>query len=150
MKSYNVYLRKRAEKESLENQNKVHFYAEVSGSDYVQTSTEEVNTDDIINGRYQAFRERQEKQFEIFAYKDSKYGRGNIFGDDEITYSSEQQLDALRGLYFRMRDKLNRYKTLIEEEAVTGNEDSIESIYDTLDDLSNYCNIAIMVKNKKW
>lgn len=154
MKSYNYYLKKKSEKQKGEDQSKVYFYTEMTGSDFFYSNNRDATMYDneIANNtiaRYDAFRDQQDNQFIIFTYKDSKYGRGNIFGNDEITYTEEQTLEAHRGLYFRMRDKLNRYKILIEQEAL-GQIDNEETIFDTLNDLSNYANIAIMVKNKTW
>lgn len=76
---------------------------------------------------------------EIFYKKSVNYGKDNI--KDEDTDTSE----ALDALFFRMKDKLNRFRQLnklqIEDE---------ESIVDTLRDLANYSLIACIVSQKKW
>lgn len=75
----------------------------------------------------------------IFYRKSVNYGKNNI--KDEDTNTSE----ALDALFFRMKDKLNRFKQLN-----TLNIDDEESIVDTLRDLANYSLIASIVSQKKW
>jgi hypothetical protein len=142
MQNYKVYLRKKQQQEKEKNPVKTYFYAEVTGSDYVQSVTDSFTEPN--DPRYESFQIAQERQFEIFKIKDSKYGRANIIEE----YGDEETKDSLRGIWFRMRDKLNRIKNLIEDPNLDSNSD--ESIIDTLDDLSNYCNIAIMVKKQTW
>ena len=89
---------------------------------------------------FDEFVEQQHQEFELFLEKNRKYGVENIYnGDGNIK-------EALQGLYFRMRDKLNRYKTLVDSRIEPGD----ETLEDTLQDLSNYANIAIIVMKNKW
>jgi hypothetical protein len=89
------------------------------------------------------FTSNQRHQRDIFIQKNAKYGASNILEGDCANPNDVKE--SLWGLYFRMKDKLNRFKNMINAT------DSIdESIVDTLHDLANYANISIIVKNGQW
>jgi len=104
---------------------------------YVTTRTDEDFPH--IDQLHDEFLKQQGSQFFIFREKDRMYGRTNIVDDTKQ--------DTLQGLYFRMRDKINRFKTMVRENT-DGTAD--ESIIDTLNDLANYAQIAILVQTDKW
>lgn len=87
---------------------------------------------------FDEFVEQQQLEFDLFLKKNKNYGIENIWEN------GTEKKEALQGLYFRMRDKLNRFKQLIE------NNSGDEPIIDTLQDLSNYSNIAIIVEKDRW
>lgn len=84
------------------------------------------------------FRQAQNHAFDIFVLKNEQYGPDNI--QDAETTNDE----ALKAVYTRMRDKINRIKNLLD------NPDNGEPIEDAYLDLSNYCLISYLVKNGKW
>lgn len=89
------------------------------------------------------FKSQQMEQRSLFAEKHAHYGATNILDGDHT--DPEVIKESLHALYIRMRDKLNRFKTLIDNPNT-----SDESMRDTLDDLSNYSNIAIIVSEGAW
>lgn len=91
-----------------------------------------------------AFKENQQIQLALFERKHQKYGASNIL-DGNPTDKIDVE-ESLFQIYVRMRDKLNRFKTMIEND----DESSDESMLDTLNDLSNYANIAVIVKSGRW
>lgn len=89
------------------------------------------------------FKMQQTLQRVLFAEKHSHYGASNILDGDHT--DPELIKESLHSLYVRMRDKLNRFKVLIDNPNT-----SDESMRDTLNDLSNYSNIAIIVAEGTW
>lgn len=87
---------------------------------------------------YMEFLEQQNAQFDLFCKKHKDYGPENLVGGLEPN-------DVLMGLFFRMNDKLNRFKNLIGKSIETN-----ETIEDTLNDISNYSNIAQLILKKSW
>lgn len=89
------------------------------------------------------FKSQQATQRDLFSEKHKHYGASNILDGDHT--DPEVIKESLHSLYVRMRDKLNRFKTLIDNPNT-----SAETMRDTLDDLSNYSNIAIVVSDGAW
>lgn len=129
---------------------RVAHMTESSGSGVLPTV--EINENSKLTGEtaYDAFKELQIKEYSLFLLKDSKYGAGNVFGVDVLTEDiagdPEEKTYALLGIYLRMRDKLSRFKNLLSDATETGG----ETIEDTLMDLSNYANMAILIQQEKW
>ena len=71
----------------------------------------------------------------LFDKKQSDYGSRNISGFGTF------------GIIVRMNDKFERLKTLLGKKR---RKPQNESIMDSLRDISNYANIAIMVETNKW
>jgi hypothetical protein len=94
------------------------------------------------------FKTQQTEQFLLFQEKNKSYGMTNISGGEEVDLEiPENKKEALYGLWFRMRDKLARMRQLI----LTNSDGSAdESLNDTLNDLSNYSNISIIVNKGEW
>jgi hypothetical protein len=94
------------------------------------------------------FKTQQTEQFLLFQEKNKSYGMTNISGGEEVDLEiAENKKEALYGLWFRMRDKLARMRQLI----LTNSDGSAdESLNDTLNDLSNYSNISIIVNKGEW
>jgi hypothetical protein len=94
------------------------------------------------------FTTQQTEQFLLFQEKNKSYGMTNISGGEEVDLEiPENKKEALYGLWFRMRDKLARMRQLI----LTNSDGSAnESLNDTLNDLSNYSNISIIVNKGEW
>ena len=84
--------------------------------------------------------------YELFCKKQSNYGSANISLGTDL--SKEEDIDmALKGLWFRINDKVQRFKTM-----QFGNQDDKvgEALIDTFQDLSIYGIIAMLVKSGKW
>ncbi len=96
---------------------------------------------------YNEFEQLQTNQLELFKIKNEMYGRYNVMGGEQDSdYTDEQIEEALNGLYYRMRDKLARFKNILDGKFASID----EPLEDTLNDLSNYSNIAILINNGKW
>lgn len=94
------------------------------------------------------FQENQYKQFALFCEKNKMYGQSNISGGEDVDMTSHENIKtSLQALIVRMEDKMNRFKRMV---AVGSSGTPDESVIDTLSDLSNYANIAILVKDGKW
>ena len=87
---------------------------------------------------YTEFLKQQDVQFDLFSKKHKDYGHENLVAGLEPN-------DVLMGLFFRMNDKLNRFKNLIGKTIELD-----ESLEDTLNDISNYANIAQIILKGKW
>lgn len=104
------------------------------------------NSDENYSSIINSFTSNQRKQRYLFIRKHSKYGAENIFNGN---YGDKEEVkDSLLALYTRAKDKLNRFKTLILQDQ--SGDDTDESIIDTLNDLANYANIAIIVYAGEW
>lgn len=84
--------------------------------------------------------------YELFCKKQNTYGSSAISLGTDLTKDEDVDM-ALKGLWFRMNDKIQRFKTM----QFQGAEDKVgESLTDTFQDLANYSIIAMLVKSKKW
>lgn len=93
------------------------------------------------------FKKIQQENYELFAGKHLDYGMKNISQGEDMT-SKEGQKWALTGLFFRMNDKISRWKNLMTRKFK--GEINNEPLTDTWADLSNYGVIARMVDEGKW
>ena len=92
------------------------------------------------------FRKLQREQYELFLHKQHDYGPGNISVGTTLQTDEEIHL-SLTGLWFRMKDKIQRLKTLL----LSGRETAVgEPLEDAYLDVSNYGIMATIVKNGKW
>lgn len=88
---------------------------------------------------YRLFLAQQNEQFELFCRKHCDYGHTNLV--DGLSPK-----ETMQNLYLKMQDKLNRFKNLINQSASV----STETLDDTLDDISNYSNIARIISTGTW
>jgi hypothetical protein len=92
------------------------------------------------------FKRIQREQYELFCRKQSNYGPDNISLGTTLEREQDRKL-SLQGLFFRLNDKINRYKQMIMFGAV----DAVgESLEDTFKDISVYGIIAQLVRNGTW
>ena len=92
------------------------------------------------------FKRLQREQYELFCKKQHDYGPGNISVGTTLQTDEEIHL-SLTGLWFRMNDKIQRWKTLL----LSGRETAVgEPLEDAYLDVSNYGIMATIVKNGKW
>ena len=92
------------------------------------------------------FKKIQAEQYELFCRKQSNYGPDNISMGSSLEREQDRKL-SLQGLFFRLNDKINRYKQMI----MFGSKDAVgESLDDTFKDISVYGIIAQLVQSGKW
>ncbi len=110
---------------------------------YGRTATEILKEEypTIYNG-YMAI---VEEQLELFSRKHLDYGMHNITAGTNLATEDEREF-ALTGLWYRISDKINRWKNLIISSRVPNN----ETIVDTFQDICNYAIIAQLVQQDKW
>ena len=95
----------------------------------------------IYNGYIQVM----DEQFELFCKKHLDYGMGNISQGTNLETEDEKKF-ALSVLFFRLNDKVNRWKNLL----VSKREANNESLVDTYQDITNYGIIAQLVERGLW
>jgi hypothetical protein len=92
------------------------------------------------------FKKIQRDQYVLFCKKQKNYGPDNISLGTTLEREQDRTL-SLQGLFFRLNDKINRYKQMI----MFGSQDAVgESLEDTFKDISVYGIIAQLVQNGKW
>ena len=94
---------------------------------------------------YQGYVQIQREQLELFAKKHLDYGMHNITAGTQLTTEDEVGF-ALTGLWYRISDKVNRWKNLLINRRSVQN----ESLMDTYQDLANYGIIAQLVARGMW
>lgn len=94
---------------------------------------------------YNGYAQIQQEQFELFARKHLDYGMHNITAGTQLANEDEIGF-ALTGLWYRISDKVNRWKNLLINRRSVQN----ESLMDTYQDLANYGIIAQLVARGMW
>ncbi len=93
-----------------------------------------------------AFGIAQQRQLNLFAQKMLDYGIDNIKAGTNLETEEDLRF-ALTGIWFRMMDKMNRWKNLGFDSSKKPNN---ESLVDTFEDLANYALIAKLVASGDW
>ena len=94
---------------------------------------------------YAGYMAVMEEQLELFSKKHLDYGMSNISAGTSLSNKEERDF-ALAGLWYRMSDKINRWKNLIVSTRGPQN----ETIIDTFQDVCNYAIIAQLVERNQW
>jgi len=94
---------------------------------------------------FEGYNQILHEQFELFAKKHLDYGMGNISQGTNLETADEKEF-ALSGLFFRLNDKVNRWKNLLVNKREANN----ESLVDTYRDITNYGIIAQLVERGQW
>ena len=94
---------------------------------------------------YEGYKEIIEEQFELFAKKHLDYGMHNVSAGTNLDTSDEVDF-AMTGLWYRLSDKINRWKNMI----ITKRGPQNETLLDTFQDITNYGIIAQLVMKGKW
>jgi hypothetical protein len=89
--------------------------------------------------------EIMESQLELFSKKHLDYGMGNISAGTQLVNQDEIDF-AMTGLWYRISDKVNRWKNMI----ITKRKPENETLIDTFQDLTNYGIIAQLVATDRW
>lgn len=94
---------------------------------------------------YKAYQDIVDEQFELFAKKHLDYGMGNVSAGTQLVNQEETDF-AMTGLWYRLSDKINRWKNMI----ITNRKAQNESLIDTFQDITNYGIISQIVFKGKW
>jgi hypothetical protein len=94
---------------------------------------------------YNGYMDIMEQQLELFSKKHLDYGMGNISAGTGLDNEEERNF-ALTGLWYRISDKVNRWKNMI----ITKRDPQNETLIDTFQDLTNYGIIAQLVASDRW
>ena len=94
---------------------------------------------------YNGYQSIIDEQFELFAKKHLDYGMHNVSAGTNLENSDEIEF-AMTGLWYRLSDKINRWKNMI----ISGRKAQNESLIDTFQDVTNYGIIAQLVKRGLW
>ena len=79
---------------------------------------------------------------ELEDIEDSSNNKNN----EKNIVNEEEKEFAMTGLWYRLSDKINRWKNMI----LTGRKAQNETLIDTFQDITNYGIIAQLVFNDKW
>lgn len=94
---------------------------------------------------YNAYQEIVDEQFELFAKKHLDYGMHNVSAGTNLDTEDEVEF-AMTGLWYRLSDKINRWKNMI----ISGRKAQNETLIDTFQDVTNYGIIAQLVSRGLW
>ncbi len=94
---------------------------------------------------YNGYMSIMDEQLELFSKKHLDYGMHNITAGTSLANEDERSF-ALTGLWYRISDKVNRWKNMI----ITGRKTQNETLTDTYQDLTNYGIIAQLVERGMW
>lgn len=94
---------------------------------------------------YNGYKSIIDEQFELFARKHLDYGMHNVSAGTNLENSDEVEF-AMTGLWYRLSDKINRWKNMI----ISGRKAQNETLIDTFQDVTNYGIIAQLVKRGMW
>ena len=86
-----------------------------------------------------------EEQLELFSKKHLDYGMANISAGTLLA-TEEERAFALTGLWYRISDKISRWKNLLINNKMVNN----EPLTDTYQDIVNYGIIAQLVERGLW
>lgn len=92
-----------------------------------------------------AFLTSFQEQLDLLAAKMLDYGTDNLKAGTQLKTEKEIKF-ALEGIWFRINDKVQRWKNMIFTEATPNN----ESLYDTFMDIANYGIIAKLISRGVW
>lgn len=94
---------------------------------------------------YEGYQSIVDQQFELFAKKHLDYGMHNITAGTNLQTQDETEF-AMTGLWYRLSDKINRWKNMI----ISGRRAQNETLIDTFQDITNYGIIAQLVEKGLW
>ena len=94
---------------------------------------------------YEGYKSIIDEQFELFAKKHLDYGMHNVSAGTNLDTADEVEF-AMTGLWYRLSDKINRWKNMI----ISGRKAQNETLIDTFQDITNYGIIAQLVERGFW
>jgi hypothetical protein len=104
---------------------------------------------EILKSEYPTIHDGYEQvmneQFDLFAKKHLDYGMHNVSAGTNLDTKDEVEF-AMTGLWYRLSDKINRWKNMI----ISGRKAQNETLIDTFQDVTNYGIIAQLVSRGMW
>lgn len=94
---------------------------------------------------YNGYMDIMAEQLELFSRKHLDYGMGNVAAGTNLSNQEEVEF-AMTGLWYRISDKINRWKNMI----ISDRQPQNETLLDTYQDLTNYGIIAQLVTRGLW
>lgn len=94
---------------------------------------------------YEGFVQIQREQLELFAKKHLDYGMNNVSAGSNLETPEEVSF-AITGLWYRISDKVSRWKNLTMSKREANN----ESLLDSFQDITNYGIITQLVARGMW
>ena len=94
---------------------------------------------------YEGYQSIIDEQFELFAKKHLDYGMHNVSAGTNLDTADEVEF-AMTGLWYRLSDKINRWKNMI----ISGRKAQNETLIDTFQDITNYGIISQLVERGLW
>ena len=94
---------------------------------------------------YNGYQDIIDEQFELFAKKHLDYGMHNVSAGTNLETKDEREF-AMTGLWYRLSDKINRWKNMM----ISGRKAQNETLIDTFQDITNYGIIAQLVAKGLW
>ena len=94
---------------------------------------------------YNGYKSIIDEQFELFAKKHLDYGMHNVSAGTNLETKDETEF-AMTGLWYRLSDKINRWKNMM----ISGRKAQNETLIDTFQDITNYGIIAQLVAKGLW
>ncbi len=92
------------------------------------------------------FKKITQEQYILFCQKQMLYGPTNISQGTDLSREEDKDF-SLKGLYFRVNDKIQRIKTMLFFNV----KDTVgEDLEETCGDMSNYGIIARIILRNKW
>ena len=92
------------------------------------------------------FEDIQSEMFNLFLRKQADYGPTNVGMGSEVVDTDDKAKRSLIGLSVRLNDKVQRLLNL----TMNNKEPNNESLDDTLIDIANYAEMALIVRRKLW
>ena len=102
--------------------------------------------DKVTSGLADNFRHIQDEQFMLFLQKNLDYGSKNITAGLNLD-SPEEIKFVLNGLWYRISDKVNRWRNLLMKDEA---EVQDELLLDIFQDIANYACISSLVARGLW
>lgn len=102
--------------------------------------------DQITPGLADNFRHIQDEQFMLFLQKNLDYGSKNITAGLNLDNPEEIKF-VLNGLWYRISDKVNRWRNIQMKGEI---EVTNESLLDIFQDIANYACISSLVARGLW
>lgn|SRR5574344_2027216 len=94
---------------------------------------------------FNSFLTVEKAQLELFSKKHLDYGMSNVAAGTQLKDQAEVNF-ALMGLWYRISDKMSRWKNM----TIKGTKPENESLLDTFRDIANYAMIAQLVTQGNW
>ena len=136
-------------KQVREYENKLKIKVTEMSSREISNAKNPPSAREILRDEYPTIHDAYEQiiyeQFDLFAKKHLDYGMHNVSAGTNLETVDEMEF-AMTGLWYRLSDKVNRWKNMI----ISGRKAQNETLLDTFQDITNYGIIAQLVSKGLW